>query len=111
MGGVSSAAVTRAQSVLRATPSIIWEFEENLRTRDNGAADQISQAHMLLSFELADLVQSVSGRNSNMDASNPTIEVIHTLASKMLHTFLFTSMNWSSFGIQTAKVFTYHIGF
>jgi hypothetical protein len=102
---VSSAAVTRAQTVSRATPSTTEESLDNLRARHNGPADQIGQARLSLSFGLADAVQSVSGRNSNLEASNPTTDVVHTLASKVLHTPLFTAMEWSSSDFQPAKVF------
>ena len=44
VGGANSAAVTRAQSVLRSTPWTTWKFEESLRARDNNPADKISQA-------------------------------------------------------------------
>ena len=102
---VSSAAVTRAQTVSRATPSTTGEPVHNLRARDNGPADQIGQARLPLSFGLADAAQSVSGRNSSLEASNPVTDVLHTLASKVLHTPLFTAMEWSSSDIQPAKVF------
>ena len=39
---VSSAAVTRTQSVPRATPSTIGESVDSLRAWDHGPADQIS---------------------------------------------------------------------
>ena len=65
---VSSAAVTCAQSVSRAPPSTTGESINNLRARDNGPADQISQARLPLSFGLVDAVQSVSGRTSSFEA-------------------------------------------
>jgi len=102
---VSSAAVTRAQTVSQATPSTTRESVHNLRARDNGPADQIGQARLPLSFGLADAAQSVSGRNSSLEASNPATDVVHTLASKVLHIPLFTAMEWSSSDIQPAKVF------
>jgi hypothetical protein len=58
-----------------------------------------------LSFGLADVDQSVSGRNSNVDASSSTTDMIHTLASKVLDTPLFTAIEWSSSNIQSAKGF------
>ena len=54
---------------------------------------------------LADAVQSVSGHNSSLEASNPAIDVVHTLGSKVLHTLLLTVIEWSSSGIEPAKVF------
>ena len=102
---MSSAPMTRAQSVLRATPLTTGESLYNLRVRDTGPADQIGLAHLPLSFGLADVVQSVNGRNSTLDASNPATDVLHTLASKVLHTPLFTTMEWSSSDIQSTKVF------
>jgi hypothetical protein len=62
-----------------------------LQTRDNGPADQIGQARLPLSFGLADATQSISGRNSSLEVSNPTTDVVHTLASKVLHTPLLHS--------------------
>jgi hypothetical protein len=63
---VSSAAVTRAQTVSRATPSTTGESMDNLRARNNGPADQIGQACLPLSFGLADAAQSVNGHNSSL---------------------------------------------
>ena len=102
---VSSAAVTRAQTVSRATPPTTGESVESLRARTNGPADQIGQARLPLSFGLADVVQSVSGRNSSTDASNSSTDMMHTLASKVLDTPLFTAMEFSLPNFQPAKVF------
>ena len=40
-----------------------------------------------------------------MKASNPATDMVHMLASKVLHTPLFTAMEWLSPDIQPAKVF------
>ena len=93
---VSSAAVTRAQAESRATPSTIGESVASLRAPDNAHADQINQARLLLSFGLADTVESVSGRHPNNEVSNLATDVAHTLASKVLHTPLFMAMEWLS---------------
>jgi hypothetical protein len=69
---VSSAAVTRVQSVSRATPSIIKEFVESLRARDNGPTDQFGHARWPSSFGLADAVQTVSGCNLNVNVLDLT---------------------------------------
>ena len=102
---VSSAAVTHAQSVSRVTPPTTGKTVESLRTRNSGHADQIDQAHLPLSFGLADAAQCVGSHNSHVDASDPATDVVRTLASKLLHTPLFTTMEWSSSAIQPAKVF------
>ena len=60
---------------------------------------------MPLFFGLADAVLSVGSRHSHVDASDPPTNVVHTLASKVLHTPLFTKMEWLSSGNQIAKVF------
>ena len=78
---------------------------DSLRARDNGPADQIGQAHLPLFFGLGDAVQFVSGRNSSLQASNPTIDVVHNLAFEVLHTPLFTAMEWTSSDNQPTKVF------
>lgn len=54
---------------------------ECLQARDNGFEDQIGQAQLPLSFELADVVQFVCGCNSNMEAMN--LSTIMVLASKV----------------------------
>ena len=72
---------------------------------NNGPADHIGQVCLPLSFGLADVVQSISGQNSSMEASNLATDMMHTLASKVLHTSLFIVMEWSSPDIQPAKVF------
>ena len=51
---MSSAAVTRAHDVLRATPSTTGESVTILQARDNAPADQIGHARLSLSFGLAD---------------------------------------------------------
>ena len=102
---VNAVAVTRVQSVSRATPSTTRESVDSSRARDNGLADQIGQARLPLSFGLADVVQYISGRNLSLEASNPLTDMMHILASKVLHTPLFTAMEWSSSGIQPAKIF------
>ena len=102
---MSFAAVTHAQTVSRATPSTTGESVDNLRAQNNGPADHIGQARLPLSFGLADVAQSVSGCNLSLEALNPATDMVHTLASKVLHTPLFTSMEWSSSDIQPAKVF------
>jgi hypothetical protein len=38
-------------------------------------------------------------------ASDPATDVVHTLASKAVHTPLFTAMKWSSSAIHPTKVF------
>ena len=65
---------------------------------------RIGQTRLSLSFGLANVVQSLSGRNSCLRASNLVTSVVYTLASKVLHISLITTMEWSSFGIQPAKV-------
>ena len=102
---VSSATVTQAQTVSRATPSTIGESVDKLRARDNGPIDQIGQARLPLFFGLADAIPSVNGHHLSLEASNPATNVMHTLASKVLHTPLFTAIEWSSSGVQSAKVF------
>ena len=102
---VSYATVTRAQSVPQAMPSTIWKSMESFQARNNGLADHIGHAHLPLSFGLADAVQSISRRHLHVDASDLLTDVMYTLASKMLHTPLFTAIEWSSFGIQPTKVF------
>ena len=77
----------------------------SLRARDNGPTDQISQTRLPLYFRLVDAAQSVLGRNLSLKASNPAIDVVHTLVSKVLHTFLFIAMEWSSSDIQPARIF------
>ena len=67
-------------------------------------ADHIGQARLPLSFGLADAIQSVSGCHPN-EVPNSTIDVVHTLASKVLHTHLFMAMDWSLPYFQPAKVF------
>src|ERR1700738_1355322 len=78
---------------------------DNLRARNNGLADQIGQAHLPLFFRLADAIPSISGRHSCLEALNPAIDVVHTLASKMLNIIFFTVVEWSSPKFQPAKVF------
>ena len=68
---------------------------DTLRARDNGLADQINQARLPLSFGLADAAQSIIGRHLSLEASNPVIDVVYTLAFKVLHIPLFTAMKWS----------------
>ena len=72
---------------------------------ENSPTDQIGHSRLPLSFALVDAVQFISGLYSSMEASNPVTDMVHTLASKVLHTPLFTAMKWSSPGIQPAKVF------
>ena len=102
---LSSAVVIHAKYVSQVTFSTTWEFVNNLRARDNDLADQIGQTHVSLTFRLVDNVQFVSGRNLSLVTLNPAIEVVHTLASKTLHTPLFTMIEWSSSGIQPTKIF------
>lgn len=97
--------VMRAQSVLQATPSTTRECVKSLRARDNGSADLIGGARLLLSFELVDAIQFFSGCNSSMEASNLMTDMMHMVASKVLHTPLFTAMDWSTPRYQPAKVF------
>ena len=82
---VSSTAVTRVQSVSRATPTTTGEAVESLRARNSSYADQIGQARLPLSFGLADAVQSLGSHNPHVDISDPATDVVHTLASKLLH--------------------------
>ena len=102
---VSSAAVTRAQSISRAKPSTARKFVESLRAWNSGPTDQIGQASLPLSFGLADVVQSVSGRHSHINVLDLQTDMVLTLASKVLHTPLFTAIKWSTSDIQLAKVF------
>lgn len=37
--------------------------------------------------------------------SNPATNMVYILATKVLHTLLFTAIKWSSYGIQLTKVF------
>ena len=101
-------AVTRAQSVSRATPSTTEEFVESLRARGNGPMDQV---RLPLSFWLADVVQTVNGCNSSMDASNAAIDMVNSLVAKVLHTHFFTTTEWLPSNIQSSKIFhlTYRI--
>ena len=105
---VSSTAVTRAQSVSRAMPLTIGESVDNLQARNIGPTDQIGQTRLPLSFGLANDVQSFKDRHSSLEALNPATDMVHTLASKVLHTPLFISMECLSSDIQAAQVF--HIG-
>jgi len=91
--------MTQAQSVSRATPPITGEFVESLRVWHSGSADQIGQTRLPLSFGFANVVQSVGNHNSYVDASDLTTNVVHTFASKVLYTPLFTAMEWSSSSI------------
>jgi hypothetical protein len=50
-------------------------------------------------------VQSVGRHNPHVDDSIPATDVVYTLASKLLHTPLFTAIKWSSSTIQPSKVF------
>ena len=54
---------------------------------------------------MADAVESVSGRHPNNEVPNSVTDMAHTLASKVLHTPLFTAMEWASPEFQPAKVF------
>ena len=67
--------------------------------------DQIGQARLPLSIGLADAAQSVGSYNPHVDALDPATDVVHTLASKLLHAPLFTAIEWLSSTIQPAKVF------
>lgn len=78
---------------------------KSLRARNNGPKVQIGQIHLPLSFGLAHVVQSVNGRNLSIEASNSTTDMVHMLASKVLHTPLFTAMDWLSPSIQPAQIF------
>ena len=60
---VSSAAVTRAQTISRDTPSTTGESVDTLRARHNGPVDHIGQARLLLSFGLADAAQFNNGHH------------------------------------------------
>ena len=80
-------------------PLTTGEYVENLRARNSGPADQIGQARLPLFFGLADALQSVSGCHSHVDASDSPTDVVHTVASKVLQTPLFTAMESSSSGI------------
>ena len=102
---VSSAALTRAQSVSRAITSTTREHVEILHARDNGPIDQIGQAHLLVFFGLADVVQYIIGPNLSMKALNLATNKVYTLESKVLCTPLFIAIKWSSPDIQLAKVF------
>ena len=92
---MSSAVIIRAQTMSRATPLTTKESVDNLRARDNGSKDQIGQARLPLSFGLVDAAQFISGRTLGLKALNPAIDVVHTLASKVLHILFFTAMDWS----------------
>lgn len=65
-------------------------------------ADQ--DGHTLF-FSLVDVVHSASGHNSSLKNLNLMTDVVHILASKMLYTFLFIAMEWSSSDVQPPKVF------
>jgi hypothetical protein len=83
---VISAAMTRAQSVSRATLLTMGKSVESLQTQNNGHEDQIGQARLSLFFGLEDVVQFVSGHNSSLEALNLAINMVHTSASKVLYT-------------------------
>jgi hypothetical protein len=78
---------------------------ESLRARNSGHVYQIGQTRLSLSFGLADVAHSVGSHNSHVNASDSVVDVVHTLVSKVLHTPLFTVMEYSSSAIQLAKVF------
>ena len=65
---------------------------ESLRAQNSGSADQIDQARLPLFFGLADVVHFVDSHNSHVNASDSVVDVVHTLASKVLYTPLFTVM-------------------
>ena len=100
-----AAVITRTQFVSQATSSITKESMENLRARENGPAYHIGHAQLSLSFGLANVIASVGGRNSSIETLNSSTNRIHTLASKVLHTLLFISMEWLSPKFQHANVF------
>lgn len=56
------------------------------------SADQTGQARLPLLFGLANVVQSVTDHNLSIEASNSLNDMVHTLASTVLHTSLFTTM-------------------
>ena len=63
---VSSPSVTRSQTVSRAMSTTTGKSVDNLRAWDNGPVDQIGQTRLSLFFDLADVAQYVSGRNSSL---------------------------------------------
>ena len=89
----------------RATPSTTGESVASLRAWDNTLANEIGQTRLPLSFELANVVQSISDCHPNDEVLNTTTNMAHTLASKVLHTPLFMEMEWSLLEFQHAKVF------
>ena len=97
--------MTRAKFVSQATPLTIGGSVASLRARDNVPAGHIGQARLSLSFGLADAIQSVSGHHPNNEVPNSATDVAHTLASKVLHTHLFTAMEWLLLQFQPTKVF------
>ena len=78
---------------------------ENLQAQDIGPVDQIGQVCLPLPFGLADAFQFVSNFKLSLVALKLTTDMMHTLASKVLQTPLFKTMEWSSSDIQITKVF------
>ena len=101
----ASRKVVSSVAVSRATPSTTRKSVASLRAWNNAPADQIDQARLPLSFGLANAIQSVSGRHPSDEVLNLATDMVHTLASKMLYTPLFTTIEWSSPEFQPAKVF------
>lgn len=90
--------------MLRATPLTKGGLVESLQIWNNGHPDQIGHFWLPLFFGFIDDVQYLNDRNLSMETSNLLTDMVPMLASKMLHTPLFTAMVWSSLEIQLAKV-------
>lgn len=79
----------------------------NAKARDNGLADQIGQAWLLLFFGLADAVESTSGWNLSTETSNSSTNVMYILAMKVLHIHLLAAMELSASIAQHTKIFNF----
>lgn len=66
---------------------------ESLRAQSSGTTDLIGQARLPLSFGLADAVQSLHVPIPTVDASSSSASVEHSLASRILHTPIFTTVD------------------
>lgn len=105
------ATVTHNQIILQTTPSTTKEYVEILQARGNGLVNQIGQTQLPLSFGLANFIQFVNSCNSKMKASYLATYIMHTLASKVWHIFLFTMMELSSQTSNRLKFSSYHVQF
>ena len=93
---MSSTVVIHAQTASRATPSTTRKLVVSLQAWDNAPVNLIGKAQLPLSFGLSNVVQSISGYHPSDKVPNPATDMVHTLASEVLYTLLFTTMEWSS---------------